>query len=84
MHFNSSPSVPVIFVFASSLHEILFFEFHEWPHSLSRPFTLLNDLFRRHSMRFVNQFDVKFLSEAALFDRLFQNLTGLPLLDAEV
>jgi hypothetical protein len=35
-------------------------------------------------MRFVNQFDVKFLSEAALFDRLFQNLTGLPLLDAEV
>jgi hypothetical protein len=32
----------------------------------------------------VNQFDVKFLSEAALFDRLFQNLTGLPLLDAEV
>jgi hypothetical protein len=35
-------------------------------------------------MRFVNQFDVKFLSEAALFDSLFKNLTGIPLLDAEV
>jgi hypothetical protein len=35
-------------------------------------------------MRFVNQFDVKFLSEAALLDSLFKNLTGIPLLDAEV